>query len=65
MSRACQEPVTHLRPVRHLRALLLASNPPDKHGIRTLTRAQRALLQSMGNAPKPAIERAIAQAAHP
>jgi len=64
VSRRGVEPATHLRPVRHLAALLLASNPPDTHGIRMLTRSQRQLLRRMRNAPKPAIERAIAKAAH-
>jgi hypothetical protein len=59
--RAQSRPLLYAKPLRHLAAQLLAGNPPDpKTGIRSLTTAQRLLIRGARNAPRPAIERAIA-----
>ena len=53
----------HIKPLRHLRAIYLASNESDpKTGIRNLTRGQAHVLRHIGNSPRPNIERAIAEA---
>jgi hypothetical protein len=61
--RAQSRPVTSIKPIRLLGRLLLASNPAEKDGTRSLTRKQIALLSGLKNAPRPWIEQAIAEAA--
>jgi hypothetical protein len=61
--RAQSRPITTVKPIRFLGRLLLANNPADKDGTRSLTRKQIALLSALKNAPRPWIERAIAEAA--
>jgi CubicO group peptidase (beta-lactamase class C family) len=58
--KAQSRPLIYIKPLRHLAAAMLAGNPPDKDGIRSLTKQQRALLRGARNAPRPLIERALA-----
>jgi hypothetical protein len=60
--KAQSRPVLYVKPLRHLAAALLASNEPDKDGIRSLTTEQRLVLKGARNAPRPVLERAIALA---
>jgi hypothetical protein len=51
-------PLIYIKPLRHLAQALYASN-----GGRALTAEQHSLIRAMRNAPRPWIERAIAEAA--